>query len=189
MAVLTMLMLAMTACSSDDDMNYSDNGKESSEDKKENGDVGIFVNFTLQDESGIEKYVFKEGENIIFQLAITNNTEKEARLSNFDDMVFHNNVFHVYSSQGEDFGHPYDYLLINEIMGPMNFPPRYTYTLFCPWINNPDSELPSWDRLPYYKHFITEKFRPLPKGEYYSEFPLRLDEKKTVTCYKSFIIE
>lgn len=187
MAVLTMLMLVMTACSSDDNMNYSDNGKESSEDKEENGDAGIFVNFTLQDESGIEKYVFKEGENIIFNLAITNNTEKEARLSNFDDMVFHNNVFHVYSSQGEDFGHPYDYLFIYEILGPMIFPPGYTYTLLCPWINKPDSEL-RCDTL-LNNHFVFKKFRPLPKGEYYSKFPLRLDEKKTVTCNKSFIIE
>ena len=52
MAAITMLMLGMTACSGDDS--------------------SISVYFTLQDESGVEKSSFKEGENIIFRLDITN---------------------------------------------------------------------------------------------------------------------
>ena len=177
MAVLTMLMLAMTACSSDDDMNYA----------------GIIVNFTLQDESGIEKYVFKEGENIIFKLAITNNSEEEAHLLNQSDMLVPSDIFHVYSSSAGDFGQPFDCLLLTAIGGPLFLPSKSTYTFLCPWINNPDTKI-TWDSDGYghpygYDNMAINKFRPLPKGEYYSKFPLRLDEKKIVTCNKSFIIE
>ncbi len=167
MAAITMLMLGMTACSGDDS--------------------SISVYFTLQDESGVEKSSFKEGENIIFRLDITNHSEEEALLSNLIDMFFNDDIFHVYSSKGEDFGHPFDELWLPDILGPMRFPPKYTFTTLCPWINNPDSELPC-GQLPYF-HFFTEKYRPLPKGEYYSKFSIRLDKKKTVTCNKSFKIE
>ena len=54
MAAITMLMLGMTACSGDDS--------------------SISVYFTLQDESGVEKSSFKEGENIISQVSIEGDT-------------------------------------------------------------------------------------------------------------------
>lgn len=170
MAVVTMLTLAMSSCSSDDD-------------------TSISVNFILQDESGCEKYIFKEGENIIFKLDITNNTEEPANLPNMSDM-FNKEFFHVISSKGEDYGYPYDCFYIDNCLGPFMLPANYTYTFLCPWINNPDFELP-WEQPPfcYFNFFSIEKFRPLPKGEYYSKTSIRLDKKRIVSFKKSFIIE
>ncbi len=176
----------LVSCSSDDGMINSDNGIDLSEGKKENGDATIFVNFTLQDESGIEKYVFKEGENIIFKLAITNNTEKEVPLLNESDMLTYSDLFQVYSSKEEVFGQPFDLLVLTAIGGPLFLPSKSTYTFLCPWINNPDTEI-TWGQP--YDNVIINKFRPLPKGEYYSRFTIRLNENRKATCKQSFIIE
>ena len=178
----------LVSCSSDDGMINSDNGIDSSEGKKENGDATIFVNFTLQDESGIEKYVFKEGENIIFRLDIVNNTDEQVYMNNPDRMFFDNDIFHVYSSKGEDVGLPFDIWIILESKYT-SIPAYNSMSYICPWWNEPDSP---WRQ--GYSDFIIEKIRPLPKGDYYSEFKVRLDkykvnENKIVTCKKSFKIE
>ena len=168
MAVVTMLTLAMSSCSSDDD-------------------TSISVNFILQDESGCEKYIFKEGENIFFKLDITNHAEEPADLPNLTDMMFCDSIFHVFSSKGEDYGHPFDYLTIPARLGPTIIDANYTYTFLCPWINNPNFELP-WEQPPL-SYFSIDKFRPLPKGEYYSKTSIRLDKNRIVSFKKSFIIE
>ena len=165
MAAITMLMLGMTACSGDDS--------------------SISVYFTLQDESGVEKSSFKEGENIIFRLDITNHSEEEALLSNLIDMFFNDDIFHVYSSKGEDYGNPYDVLFLPEI-GHLVLDSQSRNTYLCPWVNNPDSEL-SWN--PLYLSYEIEKLRPLPQGDYYSVFAIKLDNNRVVTCRKTFKIE
>lgn len=187
MAIVTVLTIVMTACSSDEDMTYSDNGMVSSEEKGSKDDGTISVNFTLQDESGAEKYVFKEGENIIFRVGITNNSDKDVHL--IGD-IYDNDVFHVYSSKGDDIGRPFDLLLFNARYGIVLYP-YTTYSIICPWWNNPNSEKP-WK--PGYLDIIIDKIRPLSKGNYYSEFKVKLvkyglDEINIVTCKQSFTIE
>ena len=72
-------------------------------------DDGISVKFQLKDENGNEKYVFKNNENIIFSLDIINNGEEDAILP-APTCMLGSEIFHVYSSKGEDFGCPYDEL-------------------------------------------------------------------------------
>ncbi len=69
---------------------------------------GIFIGFILQDEKGAEKYIFKEKENLIFRLDIINNGEEDAILPGPAELFRGSEIFHVYSSNGEDFGYPYD---------------------------------------------------------------------------------
>ena len=99
-----------------------------------------------------------------------------------------NDIFHVYSSKGDDFGKPFDRLLVEgvniTIVGANNY-----REYLCPWVNNSDSEL-AWN--PGFLNYQIDKLRPLPKGDYYSEFTLRLDRfdnNVKVTCKKSFKIE
>ncbi len=159
----------------------------SSDDSDDN--VPISVNFLIQDESGAEKYTFKEGENIFFCLVFTNNdTETVVLPSTYD--IFDSDVFHVYAFNGEDMGKPYDVLFA----GPeitLRIEARGKIIYLCPWINDPNSDLnnPELHLLkPYYLACRIDNPRPLPKGEYYSKFSLLLD-KKRVTCQKSFKIE
>lgn len=187
LATVMMFTFVVSACSSDDEMVTTDGGTYSSEETKDDSDASVFAKFMIQDENGSEKYVFKEGENIYFKLDITNNTEETAYLPNLIDLLFCDNIFHVFSQKGEDYGHPFDSLVLPERRGPTVFPTKYTLTFLCPWLNNPDSEFPN-DQPPY-SFFLFEKFRPLPKGEFYSVTSIKMDENKIVTFKKSFIIE
>ena len=147
-------------------------------------DRGISVKFQLQDENGKEKYVFKDNENIIFRLDIINHGEEEAVLPSLIE-ILGNDIFHVYSSKGEDYGNPYDVLFLPEI-GHLVLDSQSRNTYLCPWVNNPDSEL-SWN--PLYLSYEIEKLRPLPQGDYYSVFAIKLDNNRVVTCRKTFKIE
>lgn len=144
----------------------------------------IIVKFLLQDEDGIERYSFHEGDNIIFRLDIKNNTDEDAILAS-PIYILGNDVFHVYSSKGVDFGKPYDELILPDISGTI-IRSKSIVSFLCPWINNPDSSL-LWK--PNYLNYEIGKLRQLSKGNYYSDFTIRLDSNRIVNCKKSFIIK
>ena len=48
---------------------------------------GYMVDFQLQNEDGIECYDFKEGNNIIFRLEIKNDTDEDAILPPFSEVL------------------------------------------------------------------------------------------------------
>ena len=169
--VLVSAALCLAGCSDNDD-GICDDG------------YAVSVNFLLQDESGTEKYTFKEGENIIFRLDIINHDTVDVVLPSPWE-IYGYDIFHVYGSNGKDFGKPWDKVLVDmiahEIIGA-----NATKSCLCPWINNPGSEIPWY---PQSLHFQIDTFRPLPKGDYYSIFNIRLDNDKVVTCQKTFKIE
>ena len=145
----------------------------------------IIVNFQLQNEDGVECYDFNEGENIIFRLDIINHGEEDVTIHNDISYIIGNDMFHVYSSKGEDFGTPYDVLIIPEI-GLTTIPSKDRVSFLCPWANDSNSGI-SWN--PRYIDYEIDKIRPLPKGNYYSQFTIRLNENRFVTCKKTFKIE
>ena len=84
------------------------------------------------------------------------------------------------SSKGEDFGTPYDMLIIPEV-GLTSIPSKNRISFLCPWVNNTESEL-TWNS--HYLNYEIDKLMPLPNGDYYSLFTIRLNDNRNVTCKK-----
>lgn len=167
------LTLGLTGCSNDDNSIDENN---------------IFVNFLLQDENGVEKYIFYEGENIVFRLDIINNGEEDVTIHSDIGYFIGNDVFHVYSSKGEDFGTPYDMLIIPEV-GLTTIPSNSRISILCPWVNDSNSGILWNPRYLNYVNYEIDKLRPLTKGDYNSQFTIRLNDNRFVTCKRTFKIE
>lgn len=178
MMICSLLTIGLAGCSNDSPLpNEIDNGIQGTTDE--------MVDFKLQNEDGVECYRFKRGDNIIFRLDIINNGEEDVIIHNDIGYIIGNDVFHVYSSKGEDFGTPYDVLIIPEV-GLTIIPSKSRVSFLCPWVNDSNSGI-SWN--PRYLNYEIDKLRPLPKGDYYSQFTIRLDDNRFVTCKRTFKIE
>lgn len=173
------------ACSKSDDVTDIGihNEKETDDTIKESS--GQMVDFQLQNEDGMECYDFKEGENIIFRLEIKNDTDEDAILPPFSEALGLN-VFSVYSREGEKLGTPWDVIMTSfcecEVIGAHS-----SAVFVCPWFDIPALYFNGTDH--YYSEYFYKKDdkSPLPKGEYFSEFVIRLNEK-TITCNRKFNI-
>ena len=181
MGAAMVLAIGISCCSSDDEISERSNDEVS----EANDTLTLTAHLGFQDESGVEKYVFKEGENIVFRLDVINNSEEDVIIHGNMAYILLHDAFHVYSSQGEDFGKPYDVYETTDI-GITMILSKGKITYLCQWLNDPNSEL-LWK--PYYIHYIIDKRRPLPKGDYYSQFTIRLGDNQYFTCKRSFKIE
>ena len=188
--ILTISMLLafglLSACSKSDDVTNIDihNEKEGAGTIEES--CGEMVDFQLQNEDGIECYEFKEGDNIIFRLEIKNDTDKDAILPAFSE-VLGLDVFSVYSLGGEEIGTPWDVIMTSfreyEIIGA-----HRSAVFVCPWFDIPALYFNGHEH--YYSEYFYKKDdkSSLPKGEYFSEFDIKLNEK-TIRCHREFIIK
>lgn len=185
MSVLLALGL-LSACSKSDDVTDINNHSEKDGTGTIEKSSDLMVDFRLQNEDGMECYDFKEGDNIIFRLEIKNDTDEDAILPPFSE-VLGLDVFTVFSQEGVKIGTPWDVIMTIfrecEIIGAHN-----SVVFVCPWFDIPAL---------YYNgphHYYSEYFykkddkSPLPKGEYFSEFEIRLNEK-TITCSRKFEIK
>ena len=68
---------------------------------------GLTVTFQMLNADSLPVTNFKEGENITFRLVVTNSRKENVTLPNTRVMLGEN-VFHIYTSQGEDMGLPWD---------------------------------------------------------------------------------
>lgn len=186
--VLMMSMLLafglFSACSKSDDVTDIHSEKEETGTIEESS--GEIVDFQLQNEDGIECYEFKEGDNIIFRLEIKNNTDENAILPAFSE-VLGLDVFSVYSQEGIKIGTPWDVIMTSfreyEIIGAHS-----SFVFVCPWFDIPALYFDGTEH--YYSEYFYKKDdrSPLPKGEYFSEFDIKLNEK-TITCHREFKIK
>lgn len=185
MSVLLALGL-FSACGNSDDIPDTNNHSE----KEGAGTIeeisGDMVIFQLQNEDGMECYDFKEGDNIIFWLEIKNDTDEDAILPPFSE-VLGLDVFSVYSQEGEKIGTPWDVIMTSfrecEIIGAHS-----SVKFVCPWFDIPALYFNRTEH--YYSEYFYKKENksPLPKGEYYSEFVIKINEK-TITCNRKFEIK
>ena len=174
------------ACSKSDDVTDIGihNEKETDDTIKESN--GQMVDFQLQNEDGMECYDFKEGDNIIFRLEVKNDTDEDAILPPFSE-VLGLDVFSVYSREGEKIGTPWDVIMTSfrecEIIGA-----RSSVVFVCPWFDIPALYYNGTEH--YYSEYFYKKDdkSPLPKGEYFSEFVIRLNER-TITCSRKLEIK
>ena len=161
-----LLMTLSTGCSKDDD---------ETEDQ-------LTVNFQLQREDGRECYDFREGENIVFSLEVKNNTDDDIQILPFAELMGFD-VFHVYSENGEDMGKPWDKMF--DYLVPFNvIEANSSFVKVCPWFSIPSLARNDLFSDCFYKEYDKS---PLPKGEYYSKFDVKLGDE-TVTCSRSFTI-
>ena len=168
------------ACSSDDEMSNSFEGKSPTEqNESEKGEViqgtsDETVEFQLQNEEGIECYEFNEGDNIIFRLEFRNDTDEDTYVPRFYEMIGWDG-FRVYSIDGVDMGTPWDEIFTNSRGG--DFIEAHSSALYWNGHEHYYSDM-------YYKK---EEKLPLPKGEYYSRFDIKIKDK-TIVCNRNFKI-
>ena len=186
--VLMMNMLLaiglFSACNKSDEVTDSNNHSE-----KEGADTiekgSDLIGFQLQNEDGMECYDFKEGDNTIFWLEIKNDTDEDAILPPFSEVLGFD-VFTVYSQEGVKIGTPWDVIMTSfrecEIIGAHN-----SVVFVCPWFDIPALYYNGTHH--YYSGYFYKKDdkSPLPQGEYFSEFDIKLNGK-TITCYRKFDI-
>ena len=184
MSVLLALGL-LSACSKSDDVTDINNHSEKDGTGTIEKSSDLMVDFRLQNEDGMECYDFKEGDNIIFRLEIKNDTDEDAILPPFSE-VLGLDVFTVFSQEGVRIGTPWDVIMTSfrecEIIGAHN-----SVVFVCPWFDIPALYFEGTEH--YYSEYFYKKDdkSPLPQGEYFSEFDIKLNEK-TITCYRKFDI-
>ena len=181
------LCLFLAGCSNDDEVSISsDDEVSSSSNDEEKEDSSIKVDFRLQDANGSECYDFQEGDNIVFRLEIKNNTNEMAILPSIFEIIGYD-VFRVYSVNDEDMGTPWDQLF-GDCCAAYMIDSHSSAIIVCPWFDI--------SALAYngHEHFYSgcfhkkEEKKPLPRGNYYSKFDIKLKDE-TITCYKTFIIQ
>lgn len=197
--VFTMLLmlLAMTAvcvcgCSSDDTPveQAPEVGESEEKDSIEVDTVEVFtpspavnngepisVSYRTLNTDGIETSEFKEGENVILDLTIYNNTDEDILAGEMHDFLY--SAFLVYSSNGKYVGRAYDaspMIYLKQVLEPGE-----TYNWRYPWMLYPAAS----SRLPFEKWYERS---PLPVGDYYSVFKLHLDNFEDQTYKAEFSV-
>ena len=155
-----LLPVGLTACSSEEAEDFT-------------------IQFRLEDENGNPKNEFRQGENIIFKLTIHNNTDAHYSINDWFSL-FGENLFRVYSSNGSNLGKSWEIRYVLSLM-------EYIFahdsrTFICPWMMDENLS-------PTYPLAMKEEaMQPLPVGDYYTEFDLRLNENNVIHCKQNFKI-
>ena len=147
----------------------------------------VSVLFQLQNEKGEETYTFKEGENIVFRLEIKNSGSETVVLPSQHELIG-NNIFRVFSAaDNKDMGTPWDPEsgIYSTLLPHTLLIPNSSKVYLCPWLNKSETTL-SPD---LYSNFKLDGTKPLPAGDYYSEFDIKLSNTHKVTCKCSFKIK
>lgn len=180
-----------SACSSDDDMSGVIEGQSSLE-NSENVDVAMLqgttdemVDFQLQNEGGIECYDFNEGDNIIFRLEFRNDSDEDAQVARFSEIIGWDG-FRVYSIEGKDMGTPWDQIVTNSRMYDF-IGAHSSEVILCPWFDIPALYCNGHEHYYSNMYYKTDEKMPLPKGQYYSRFEIKFEDK-VITCNRNFII-
>ncbi len=136
LALMVSAATVLMGCSSSDDISDDiNNSVDSSNDPEGN----VVVNFTTQDETGMAKTTFKEGENIVFDLEIDNKSDIAfVYLRSFEegsDLVLDRDFFCVYDISGNRIGTPWtgmfcEYSLQKEWI----IEAHSKYHIRCPWL-------------------------------------------------------
>ena len=176
-----------SACSSDDD---AEDTVEIDLNTVQDCD-SISVDFRLVNSEGQAVKTFKEGEQILFRLTVTNKTGKKLNCQSPVNIVGVD-MFQVYSN-GKILGRPWDFTLT--YCSPRNqfWVEQIDYVYECPW----QGQVLDIDKENYREFHVPssgvvfikkQDQQPLPVGQYYTEFRLTLSEDNVITCHKDFSI-
>ena len=147
-----------SACSSNEEEMDNDPSSGLVTDADEKPDK-IQVDYSLLNENGVPSTTFEYGEDIRFELTITNNSDKVLIFS--DDIILGKDLFRVYLNDGTDMGTPWTSCATNYV--GIGIQPKVSTSLACNWIKA--STYPPLSK--------KEEFEPLPKGSYYTSFVIK----------------
>ena len=110
-------------------------------DDEESVDFGdIKLNFSLLNEEGEETAIFKEGENVCFDLEIVNNGNSDfVYCLNFDggDLVLDRDFFCVYTEKGNRIGTPWTGMFCEmSLQKEWHIPAKATHHIRCSWLGS-----------------------------------------------------
>ena len=180
------------SCSSDnDEISSDDEAKEAvaiDMDTRQDYD-SIRVDFCLLNAEGQAVTTFKEGEQIIFRLTVTNTTDKRLRNCQSPADIVGEDMFQVFSN-GIVIARPWDFTLTYHATN-FYWAPQKDYVYESPWQGQVvDSEKENYEDFYVPSSgvvFIKKQDRqPLPVGSYYTEFKLIFNEENVITCHKDF---
>lgn len=93
------------------------------------------VIFQLQNEEGMECYVFNEGDNIIFRLEIHNDIDENVIVPPLSEIIGFD-AFSVYSQEGQKIGTPWDEI-VTTCLGGFIIGADSSAVFVCPWYDIP----------------------------------------------------
>ena len=183
--------LAFSCSSDNDEISSDDEAKEAvaiDMDTRQDYD-SIRVDFCLLNAEGQAVTTFKEGEQIIFRLTVTNTTDKRLRNCQSPADIVGEDMFQVFSN-GIVIARPWDFTLTYHATN-FYWAPQKDYVYESPWQGQVvDSEKEIYEDFYVPSSgvvFIKKQDRqPLPVGSYYTEFKLILNEDNVITCHKDF---
>ena len=196
---MMLILLAMTAvcvcgCSSDDTPveQAPEVGESEEKDSIEVDTVEVFtpspavnngepvsVSYRTLNIDGVETSEFKEGENVILDLTIYNNTDEDIPAGEMHDFLY--SAFLVYSSDGSYVGAAYDTSVMMNYVFKLESGKAINW--HYPWMHYPAAT--TW--FPFANTAENEN-KPLPVGDYYSEFKLHLDNFEDQTYKAEFSV-
>jgi len=189
LTILLSAIFLLAACSSDEESVKEEEEAILEIDTDQGQDYdGVIVLLQLLNEDGIAVKTFKEGENIYFRLAITNNKKETINFPDYDKFIG-KEAFEVFTSDHISIGAPYDDYLIGGATGICT---GDKLTLKCPWLDDQSEINPILVNDPDHVsgiRFVKYSSRPiLHKGDYYTEFTITFYDGMKVTCKKEFRI-
>ena len=160
MFAVLMLAIGMSSCSSDDEEPFVQQAFVSK--------AAYSIGYSLKNELGFTTSTFKEGENIIFDVTINNNTGYRLQLG--EERMILQSATSIYRSDGEFVENPYNGISMTYEYRTMTIEPNGSMHWSSPWIIN-ESYLRSLgvEQPELVLNNIPLK-RPLLKGTYYSLF-------------------
>lgn len=168
----------------------------------------VKIQFQLLNSDSVAVDTFKEGEDIIFKLTITNTGSDWVQtipMENFSD-----DIFSVYSSDEVNMGKPWDERLMSYVYPLLS--PKTVREYVCSWLEVPDEDMVNmclWIENPNenIENLNLDRFfsmtkgnrpvvylkkdcrHPLPKGNYYTQFNVSIIEGRRTTIRMEFNIE
>lgn len=151
----------------------------------------IRVDYLLKNSAGQAVTTFKEGEDISFYLSITNKSNEKIEKI-LSGQVISEDIFTVYSVDGNnEVGKPWDGFSWGV---PNTSTPKHdNYVYKCSWLGSNKVDVNGRPLDIEYGSgnigfFTTKPRTSLPKGKYYTEFLLHINDGKTITCHKDFSV-
>lgn len=165
----------------------------------------VKIQLQLLNSDSVAMDTFKEGEDIIFKLTITNTGSDWIPTTPMEN--FSGDIFSVYSSDGVYMGKPWDQRLMTYFYPLLT--PKTEREQVCSWLEVPDEDMVNWClwlenpvedtsnlNLDQYVSTINriiflkkERRLPLPKGSYYTQFNVSIIEGRTTTIRMNFNVE
>ena len=154
----------------------------------------VKIQLQLLNSDSVAMDTFKEGEDIIFKLTISN-TSSDWVYTTPIDKFSDDNIFGIYSSNGSYVGKPWDgrqIYFIHSFLTPEMFQ-EHT----CSWLEEPIEDMTDYvikgssisiARVPI-RYYKLERRQPLPKGSYYTQFDVSVIEGRTTIIKMDFNIE